>query len=176
MTGYRKGLFALSFAVAGFAGAAHAEAVRIAAIGASNTAGFGVSQGWPVILEGLLRAKGYDASVSVHGGVGNTSGAILGRIDSSVAPGTKIVVYDVGKGNDADAGKSDTAANRAEIEQHIKAKGAKPIFVGYARIVGPETASSPAWTHDGHHHLTQQSHQRIASAILPQVVAAIGKR
>jgi acyl-CoA thioesterase-1 len=156
---------------------ARAEKIQIVAIGASNTAGFGVGSGqaWPARLESILQAKGCDVSVTANGGVGDTSARILGRV-SSIPAGTKVVVYDIGAGNDRDAGASDTGGNKAQIEQAIRARGAKPVFAAYARIVGSESANSSAWVAgDKHHHLTAQSHARVAAALAPQVIAAIGK-
>ena len=44
-------------------------------------------QAWPGLLEAMLRAKGYDVSVSVQGVIGDTSAGILQRL-GSVAAGT----------------------------------------------------------------------------------------
>src|SRR5947208_305851 len=78
----------------GLACPAQAETVRIVALGASNTSGYAVGAGnaWPALLEGMLKAKGYDVSVVNAGVTGETSAATLGRVDSVVTPGTKIVI------------------------------------------------------------------------------------
>jgi acyl-CoA thioesterase-1 len=156
-----------------------AEAIRIVALGASNTAGYGSGSGqaWPALLEGMLRAKGYDASVSVQGVVGDTSAGILQRVDS-VPAGTRVVVYDIGAGNDRDTGAAGrTGANKAQIAQRIRAHGAKPIFVPYAKIVGNEKSNPSAWRpNDPHHHLSTQSHARVAAWLVPNVIAAVGNR
>ncbi len=159
-------------------GLAQAETIRIVALGASNTAGYHAEgQGWPSQLEGMLRAKGYDVSMSVQGVIGDTSAGILQRADS-VPAGTQIVIYDVGAGNDKDAGLGgQTAANSARIAQRIRARGAKAIYVPYAKIVGAEKSNPSAWRpNDPHHHLTVQSHARVAAWLVPQVIAASGKR
>jgi acyl-CoA thioesterase-1 len=137
-------------------GAAQAETIRIVAIGASNTAGRGVGWGeaWPARLEALLKARGQDVTISVSAVVGDTSAGILQRIDGAVPEGTRVVVYDVGAGNDRDAGAAEgIAANRAQIEQRIRARGAKPVFAAYARIVGRESANPSAWQANDIHHL-----------------------
>lgn len=160
-------------------GSAQADPLRIVAIGASNTAGYHAGgQGWTDQLQAMLKAKGYDVSMSVAGVVGDTSAGILSRVDSAVPAGTQIVIFDKGGGNDKDTGAGgSTEANKNLIAQRIRAKGAKPIFANYGGIVGSEASNPSAWrTNDPHHHLTVQSHQRVAAALLPQVIAAAGKR
>lgn len=157
------------------ASSAQADPLRIVAIGASNTAGYHAGgQGWTDQLQAMLRARGYDVSMSVAGVVGDTSRGILSRVDSAVPAGTQVVIFDVGGGNDKDSGAgASTGANKALIAQRIRAKGAKPIFAGYSSIVGSEASNPSAWrANDPHHHLTVQSHQRVAAALLPQVIAA----
>jgi acyl-CoA thioesterase-1 len=158
--------------------AAQAATVEIAAIGASNTAGLhaGAGQAWPAQLERMLKAKGLDVHVSVQGVVGDTSAGILRRV-GSIPAGTKVVIYDVGKGNDRDQGNAaQSAANKEKIAQAIRARGAEPIFVPYAQIVGSEKSNPAAWRpNDPHHHLTVASHARVAAWLVPKVTAAIGK-
>lgn len=160
--------------------AAHADVVRIVVLGASNAAGsaVGAAAAWPAQLENMLREKGYDVNVSVKAVRGATSAQILGQA-GSIPSGTRVVVFDVGGGNDRDRGVSaaGSKANRAQIEARIRAAGAKPVFVSYPAIVGPQKEGSSAWiAGDPHHHITAQSHRRVAAAILPRVVAAIGKK
>jgi acyl-CoA thioesterase I len=157
---------------------AQAETIRIVAIGASNTAGYHAEgQGWPTQLEGMLRARGYDVSMNVQGVIGDTSAGILQRV-ASIPAGTQVVIYDVGAGNDQDAGAGgQTAANAARIAQRIRARGAKPVFAPYNRIVGSQKSNPSAWRpNDPHHHLTVQSHTRVAAWLVPQVITAVGKR
>jgi acyl-CoA thioesterase I len=159
----------------GLAGTANADPIRIVAIGASNTVGYhSEGQGWTNDLEAALKAKGYDVVLTNMGVIGDTSAGILSRA-GSIPAGTKVVLYDVGGGNDKDSGESgSTAANKAAIAQRIRATGAKPIFVGYRSLVGSEGGGG--WRQgDPHHHITTQSHARVAAALLPQVIAAIGK-
>ena len=162
------------------AGAARAETVKIVVLGASNAAGsaVGSSAAWPAQLEAMLRAKGYDVDMSVRAVRGATSSQIIGQA-ASIPAGTRVVAFDVGGGNDRDRGISaaESKANRGQIEARIRAAGAKPIFVSYPSIVGPQKDGSAAWiAGDPHHHITAQSHRRVAAAILPRVIAAIGKK
>ena len=94
-------LAALLIVSAGIQG--HAATVNIVAFGASNVAGHGVgsSAAFPAQLEGMLRAKGYDAVITVQAVNGLTSGAVLSGVDSAVTPGTQVVIFDLGRANDA---------------------------------------------------------------------------
>jgi len=152
-----------------------AETVRIVALGASNTYAQAVStsEAWPAKLEAMLKAKGYDVSVSVKSvSVGDASQIYAAA--QSIPSGTKVVVFDAGGGNSRDRG-IDPAAYRAKTMQVIRAQGAAPIFVSYKQIAGPEGGSG--WiAGDPHHHITPASHTRVAASALPRVIAAIGKK
>jgi acyl-CoA thioesterase-1 len=162
----------LAFFVSGDADAA---TIQMVALGASNTVGYGVgtSSSWAGRLGSMLKAKGYDVNVTNMGVVGDTSARILSRVNS-IPAGTRVVVFDIGGGNDKDAGSSGTGPE--PIAAAIRARGAKPVFAGYNRIVGAEKTNPSAWvTGDVHHHLTAASHAKVAATLLPQVIAAIGK-
>jgi hypothetical protein len=156
-------------------GPASAETIRIVALGASNTYAQAVpeSRAWPARLEAMLRAKGYDVSVTVKAvRLGDASGILAAA--GSIPAGTKVVLFDAGGGNSKDRG-IDPRAYRARTMQTIRAQGATPIFVSYKQIVGPEGTS--AWiANDPHHHFTVASHARVAAAMLPRVIAAIGRK
>jgi acyl-CoA thioesterase-1 len=156
-----------------------AEPIKIVAIGASNTAGSAVGAGnaYPAVLERMLRAKGYDIRVENKGVLGDTSAGILSRIDSAITPGTKVVIFDAGGGNDKDTGAAaQTAGNKAAIEQRIRAHGATPIFAGVATLIGTQQTNPSAYIPgDKHYHVTAQSQARIAAILLPKVIAVIGK-
>ncbi len=166
------GLFAL-----GGPGVARAETVKILALGASNTNGRGVStsEAWPAQLERMLRAKGYDVTVSVNALNGDTSGGVLSRA-SNISAGTRVVIFDTGGDNDRKRGGSEGSinANKARIISAIRAHGAKPIVAPYQRILGPMRSGGSNYQADGHH-LTAASHARIAAVLMPSVVAAIKK-
>jgi acyl-CoA thioesterase-1 len=170
----------VSLGVLGFACAAQAETTRIVAIGASNTSGqaVGASAAWPALLEGMLKAKGYDVTVVNAGVTSETSAGTLSRVDSVVTAGTKIVIYDVGGGNDADTGASgQTGANTGQIAARIRAHGAVAINASKQSIVGTEKSNPSAWiAGDPHHHITAQSQARLAASLVPKVIAAIGKK
>ena len=93
--------FRLVLLLAVFVGIAHAEPIKIVALGASNTYGKGVSraEAYPAQLERLLRAAGYDVIVKNEGTNGQTTVDELGKIHSAVPDGVKIVIFAPG-GND----------------------------------------------------------------------------
>ena len=169
----------LAFCAVTLAGHAQAETIRIVAIGASNTSGYAVGAGsaYPAILERLLKAKGYDVSVDNAGVTAETSAQTLSRVDSVVTPGTKIAIYDLGGGNDADSGATGTKANGAQIAARIKARGAVAINASKVSVVGTEKGNPSAWIQgDPHHHITAASQQKLAASLVPKVIAAIGKK
>jgi acyl-CoA thioesterase I len=153
-----------------FSTVAHAASIRIVALGASNTNGKGVGteQAWPAVLERMLRAKGYDATVTVSATNGLTSSAILANVDSAVAPGTRVVIFDLGRANDAkrNVSPAETQANHAQIAARIRAHGAKSIRAPY---------QGAARQQDGRH-LSAEGHAQVAARLLPMVTAALGSR
>lgn len=157
-----------------------AQPIKIVAIGASNTAGsaVGAGNGYPAILERMLRAKGYDVTIENKGVYADTSAGILSRVDSAITPGTKVVIFDAGGGNDKDTGAAaQTAGNKARIEQRIRAHGATPIFAGVASLLGTQQTNPSAYIPgDKHYHVTAQSQARIAAILMPKVIAVIGKK
>jgi acyl-CoA thioesterase-1 len=121
-------------------GAVEAKPIKVFALGASNTNGKGVGsdQAWPAQLERMLRAKGYDARVTVNAINGDTSEGVLRRT-SSIPHGTQVVVFDTGGDNDHRQGRSDSdiTAARAKIVSAIRARGAVPIQAPYQKLIGP---------------------------------------
>lgn len=163
---------ALAFVLAAFGGVANARTLNILAIGASNTAGKGVSdsEAWPAVLEGMLRRKGYDAHVTVHAVNGLTSAAIIG-LANSIPPGTEIVIFDTGSSNDRkrNVSPAQSAANKAEIVRRIRAHGAVAIKAPYGNPGGkggyPKQADSI--------HFTPAGHRMVAAKLVPRVIAAV---
>jgi lysophospholipase L1-like esterase len=122
----------------------------------------------------MLRAKGYDATVTVNAINGDTSAGVLSRT-SSISPGTQVVVFDTGGDNDKLRGMAgDTNANRGRIISAIRAHGAVAIQAAYRRLLGPQRSGGAGYQPDGIH-LTAASHQKIAAYLLPQVIAGLKK-
>jgi acyl-CoA thioesterase-1 len=155
-----------------------AVTLNILALGASNTNGVGVgtSDAWPAQLENKLRAKGYDAHVTVNAINGQTSDQILGRANY-IGSGIQVVVFDTGGDNDRRHGMSidDTQRNALRIMAAIRSQGAVPIRAPYRNVAGEQYSKGGGYQVDGHH-LSAQSHERVAAALVPLVIAAAGKR
>lgn len=149
---------------------AQARTINVLAIGASNTAGRGVStsEAWPAVLESMLRAKGHDAHVTVHATNGLTSTQIVSYTDS-IPAGTQVVIFDAGVSNDRAHGISpaQSAANEGEIIRRVRAHGAAVIKAPYGN---GRTGGYPKQG-DGIH-FTAEGHRMIAAKLVSRVLAA----
>jgi acyl-CoA thioesterase I len=159
---------------AGISGA-YAAHIDIVALGASNTAGYGVgtNAAWPAQLEALLKAKGYDVTVVNAGVSGETSSQILSRVDAVVTAGVKLVVLQILGGNDQrhGVGAAEHDANVQAAVARIRAHGAHVV------LAGPDVTNPLISAHhqfDGIH-LTEEGHAKLAQRLLPLVIAAIGQ-
>src|SRR3979409_1901706 len=116
---------------------------QVVALGASNTAGKGVSssESYPAQLQAMLQARGSNLRVTNAGVSGDTTGGMLARLSSAVPEGTKIVIFqfvsnDFKRKNPPDMRE----ANIASIEQQLRKRGirilnAQPL-VRSARAAG----------------------------------------
>jgi acyl-CoA thioesterase-1 len=150
-----------------------AQSVRIVALGASNTAGWGVGKGgaWPARLESLLKAKGIAVTVNNAGISGNSSRDMLARLDSAVPTGVQLVILHANGFNDRRKGQQgEFAANVAQINARLAARKIRVL-----RLQGDLYGlirSNPL--PDGIH-LTPEGHAKLAARVLPQVLAALGR-
>ena len=152
-------------------GVGSADGATIVALGASNTYGKGVSrsEAYPAQLEALLRARGLNVRVINAGVNGETTGAMLKRLDRAVPNGTSVVILQPG-GNDRRKGTiSDRAANVAAIEARLNARGIRVIMLENNMLGG--LPHQP----DGVH-LTPQGYHALAEALVSQVAGAISGR
>jgi acyl-CoA thioesterase-1 len=156
---------------------------RIVALGASNTAGFGVGQGqaYPAQLQQMLRARGIEAQVSNAGISGDTSAGMLARLDSAVPAGTQVVILDPGN-NDLKActepwrpQRCVTPAQRAatitSIAGRLRGRGVKVLMAKIEFNLIP----IGQWQAD-RRHLTVEGHRTVAARLAPQVATAFGTR
>jgi len=149
-----------------------AAATDIVAFGASNTRGKNAGgPAWPEYLQEMLRAKGYDVTVTNAGVDGDTTAGMLARLDSSVPDGTALVILQPSVRNDARrGGGGDRDANIAAMENRLRARGIKFIlFLRLARLIPSSLIAA-----DGIH-ITTEGHKLLAAHLLPQVMAAIGQ-
>jgi len=127
--------------------AAHAQSapVRIAVLGDSLAAGYGVKpeQSFPVRLEAALKAAGRAVTVLNQGVSGDTTAGGLERIDWMLADKPDIVLVELG-GNDALRGTDPavTERNLSAIVEKLKAAGVTVWLAGMLapRNYGPEYA------------------------------------
>ena len=143
----------------------------IVAIGASSTAGRGVSsaEAYPAQLETMLKAKGRDVKVINAGINGDTSAGMLSRIDRDVPDGTGIVILQRGT-NDAD--ELNHEKNLADIIDRLRRRGIKIVFLETATLAHLRKNFAQA---DGHH-LTAEGNRALASRLLPKVLQTLDRR
>lgn len=167
MTGLAIGLLAFLVCLQN----TQAAAMRVVALGASNTAGKGVgtSSAWPAKLQALLQARGYDVEVINAGISGDDTGGMLGRLDSAIPAGTRVVILDKAASNDRRRG-IDTAGNIEQMSSRLKARGIKVIV-----IPGMHGWANRQLQADGIH-ITEAGHAAVAARLLPAVMANLRKR
>ncbi len=163
-----RGILCGAFCLAMSDGPTVAASATVVALGASHTAGKGLSrsQAFPAQLESMLRANGHDVRVVNAGISGDTTGGMLGRLERATPAGTRVVILQPG-GNDARKG-GDRGANIAEIERRLGARGIPVIMLENGSFHG--LPKQP----DGQH-LTPEGYHAIAERLLPQVTSALGR-
>jgi acyl-CoA thioesterase-1 len=141
---------------------------QIVALGASVVQGYGVSSGeaFPSQLEGMLRAKGKNYSISNQGIYGDTTSGVLSRLDTAVPQGTRIVILLIG-GNDVRHGATveQARAGVSEIVARLKARNIRVInAIPYYQAAKAKGMVLP----DGIH-LTAAGQHYLASQLLPLI-------
>ena len=168
------GCFGALIAFASAAGGQTApKQVSILALGASNTAGWGVplTEAYPARLEALLKAVGIDATVHNFGIPGDTTRGMSARLQAGLPERTQIVILQPGT-NDARLGQ---AAERAvyieEMRAWLAARNIKLLIVENDALDAlPRSELRP----DGVH-FTPDGYALLAERILPEVLAALGR-
>jgi acyl-CoA thioesterase-1 len=141
---------------------------QVVALGASNTAGKGVSssESYPAQLQAMLQARGSNLRVTNAGVSGDTTGGMLARLSSDVPEGTKIVILQFG-GNDFRRNNPPEMrqANIASIQQELRKRGIRMVQAdGFVRSVRAAGFAQP----DGIH-LTPEGYRRVAAQLLPSI-------
>jgi acyl-CoA thioesterase-1 len=148
---------------------AAAAPLNIVAVGASNTAGWGVGadSAYPALLQTMLRERGYDANVANAGVSFSTTNGMLQRLDFVVKPGTSILILQPG-GNDTRffGTKDQRAKNIATIVDRMRARHIRVIVFENADVV---PAGQYQWDRI---HFTKQGHVTAATYLLHQVIGA----
>ena len=169
MTPVLRGL-AIAFALILSARAGCAEAIKIVAVGASNTWGWGVraQDAFPARLQTILRQQGIDATVISAGVIGNTAAGMLGRIDTAVPDDTNIVILQPGS-NDLrfGASKERRAATIAAIVDRLQRRQIRVI------VYDPEFPRS-YFALDGIH-FTAATHAKIAITLAEQIASELNR-
>lgn len=151
----------------------HSAPPLVVALGASNTAGYGVGEvnAYPAALERLLRSRGLAVQVVNAGVSGHTTGQMLARFDASVPPETLVVLFQPGS-NDARTGLPPEVRERniATIQARLRARDIRVIRVAAAF----EAARVGNLQADGIHY-TKAGHARIAELLVDEVEAALGR-
>jgi acyl-CoA thioesterase I len=152
---------------------AQADAVTIVALGASNTAGWGVpfDEAYPARLQALLQARGIDAVVRNRGIAGDTTGGMLARLESVVRPGTRLVILQPGTNDEHLGLGGERAGNIAKMRTLLDARGIKLIVIENAVL---DALPRSELREDGLH-FTAAGYAMLAERILPEVLAALGR-
>ncbi|MEW6645478.1 MAG: GDSL-type esterase/lipase family protein [Pseudomonadota bacterium] len=141
---------------------------QIVALGASVVQGYGVNSGeaFPQQLEAMLRAKGKQYSVSNQGVYGDTTTGVLGRLDSAVPQGTRIVILliggnDVRRGGTVDGAKAGVRDIIARLQaRKIRVINAMPYYIA-ARNKGLVISDKL--------HLNAEGQKYMATQLLPLI-------
>jgi acyl-CoA thioesterase-1 len=161
---FRAAVIAAVLALAAPAGAA---TLRIVAIGASNTTGFGVGSdhAYPALLQDMLRKRGLNAIVTNAGVNGDVTSGMLSRIDAAVPQGTDLVILQPG-GNDLRffGTKAARTANINAMEAKLRARHIRYI------VYDPDPVPPEFYQWD-HIHFTAAAHATIAATLAAQILA-----
>jgi acyl-CoA thioesterase I len=165
----RKALLVIQIGIACFCLSLSAASAQIVALGASNTAGYGLSssQSWPAQLQAMLQAKGSATKVINAGISGDTSAGIFSRIGSAVPEGTRIVILSVFAYNDNRKGISpaEHQANVAAIERQLRSRGIRIINAN--GLI--QSALKAGMVQGDGIHLTAEGCRRVAMGLLGSV-------
>lgn len=151
--------------------AADPAPLRIVAIGASNTHGWyiGTQAAYPAQLQALLKTQGIDAHVINAGVPFDTTAMMRDRLDKDVPPETDIVILQPGANDLRFFGtREQRAANIAAMVDRLRART-------IAVVVYDEEIPLRYYTFDLIH-LTREGHAMIAAALLPQIMANVGRQ
>ena len=147
--------------------------VKIVALGASNTEGWGVSpsEAYPARLQSLLKARGVDATVINAGIAGDTTGGMIARLETAVPAGVQVVILQPGTNDERMGFGADRASNIEKMRSQLAARDAKLIIIENEMLDALPRSEVRA---DGVH-FTPAGYAILAERVLPQVLAALSK-
>jgi acyl-CoA thioesterase-1 len=147
-------------------------AVRIVALGASNTQGWGVlpAQSYPAQLQILLEARAIEATVLNAGIAGDTTGGMLARLDRAVPSGTDLVILQPGTNDERMGLTADRSPNIEKIRSALAARNTKLLVIENSVL----DALPRSELRDDGLHFTPSGYAILAERILPQVISALG--
>ncbi len=148
-------------------------AVRIVALGASNTQGWGVlpAESYPAQLQILLGAKGIEATVLNAGIAGDTTAGMLARLDRAVPEGTNLVILQPGTNDERMGLTAERSANIEKIRSALSARNIKLLVIENSVL----DALPRSEVRDDGIHFTPSGYALLAERILPQAVSALGR-
>src|SRR5262245_22002758 len=148
---------------------------QVVALGADTTYGAGVggpSGAYPAKLQALLKVRGYNLTVTNAGIKGNTTSAMLARVDSAVPPETKIVILGVCETHDNNVkqgvSEAQGQADVDAIESRLKARRIRVIFACEVSPVLPRAPDNV--------NLSSIGHEFPASTLATQVIYELGRQ
>jgi acyl-CoA thioesterase I len=152
---------------------APAEVMTIVALGASNTAGWGVpfDEAYPARLQDLLKAKGIHAVVRNRGVPGDTTGGMLARLESVTQPGTRLVILQPGTNDEPMGLGGERAGNIEKMRARLSERGIKLIVIENGVL---DALPRSELREDGVH-FTPAGYALLAERILPEVLTALGR-
>ena len=172
-------------------------AVKIVAIGTSNTYGRYVARGddYQSKLEAALRAKGRDVRIINAGKNGDTVAGRLARLDTAVPPDTQIAIVEFGVDERrAGVDLSRIQSGLDQIVDRLRARNVEVLVANYFDVSGGAQAHGALFVtfnvsqipmsllpmslriaDDPLHHLTPAGYDVIVARMLPSVDALIAR-
>ena len=175
---------------------AFSQEALIVALGDSNTSGYGVgaTAAFPAQLGAMLQQRGHGVRVVNAGLTGDTFGGMFARLDSSVPPGTRLVIVQGGY-NDLLAGTQPGAivAAMRGILARLNARGVRVVLCGFfypewdavgralaasyrATFVNGSACYDPRYRGPDGLHMAAAGHQAVAARLAPVVERTLFSR
>ena len=166
---------AIAFSVLQVPDASAQTAVRIVALGASNTDGWGVDRSESLSRRNCKRCcarRGIDATVRNAGIPGDTTGGMLARLGSWLAEDVRLVILQPGT-NDERMGLG--AERACEHRENARRDSTREASSSSSSRTACSTRCRAASCATIGIHFTPAGYAILAERILPDVLAALGK-